>query len=143
MTRMENMLKEAMDTNDTDRLRLYYNRGVPDDIRESLRKEFWDFARKEDAAGRSLEVSTPSPKGVQSGFDFGETPSEDIKRSIESGPAREFALTSEAGALPTGAVEAIEEVKAPRKATLGLAEDPGRPLEDVTSFLNEIGRAHV
>ena len=68
--------------------------------------------------------------------DFGETPSEDIKRSIESGPAREFALTSEAGALPTGAVEAIEEVKAPRKATLGLAEDPGRPLEDVTSFLN-------
>lgn len=94
-----------------------------------------DQLKQEEVVSRT-ETSGLRPKGAQSGFDFGELPEGDVQRTITPSTPQEFALQAETGMLPMGEVAPIEAPAPVRKATLGLAEDPGRPLEDVTSFLN-------
>lgn len=83
------------------------------------------------------ELRTFTAPGIQQGFDL-QPADETTQRAIETPAAPEFALEAETGALPTGEVAPIEEVKAEPKAKMMLIGEGANPTAPAESFLNSI-----
>lgn len=111
ITRMESLVKQAIDNKDVDAIQRYLDRGLPSDIRDSLRKEFFTtFEALVEQGVITLPDTKPLPAPSQGGFDFGEA-DESTQRMI-------------ADNVP--------------KAKLDFAADTNRPLDAVTNFLSAL-----
>jgi hypothetical protein len=111
ITRMESLVKQAIDNKDVDAIQRYLDRGLPSDIRDSLRKEFFTtFEALVEQGAITLPDTKPLPAPSQGGFDFGEA-DESTQRMI-------------ADNVP--------------KAKLDFAADTNRPLDAVTNFLSAL-----
>jgi hypothetical protein len=93
---------------------------------------------------QAAPTQTFNAPGVQQGLDLApadETTQRAIDTEMTETPA--FELQAEQGALPTGAVEQIEEAPEAPKAKMMLIGEGANPLAPVKSFLNSVKAASV